>query len=87
MALDHLADEDIVIDMDLSNKIGKVARVDFDLYEAISERSRNFQRPIGGEIIRLLAFAVQLRIKQELASIARAMRLLDPGAHDIQEPG
>ena len=80
IALQELGEEDTQKSIDEDVFIQTTVYVDMDMEKKIRNRAWIFQRYFGREFVRLIAFAIDFRIQEELASISRAMQLLDQAA-------
>lgn len=72
-ALAEAGDGDITIRVPKENKVKSGARVDYDIYELLKERSAVLHRGIGPEIVRLAAYAIQRGTDRDLEVIRQML--------------
>lgn len=75
-ALESLGDDDCMITLS-GDEIKTITRFDYDVIEMLQVRCKRFQRPLGREIVRLAAYAIQLSTTRNIAIIEEMIRRRD----------
>lgn len=58
-----------------------IGRIDAEIEDAVAERSRLYQRSLGREIVRLLAYAIKVSTDRDLEVIAEMMLRQGQSSH------
>ena len=76
MALELSPDEDIEIKLrEKEDPVDTVARVDYATERALLDRCQLYQRPMRWELVRLVAYAIQVRTDRDLKLVEEMMSL------------
>lgn len=86
MGLDHAGDADIVIDLPRDEMTKTTARMSYELEAALLARARKFERGLGWELVRMMAYAIQVRTNADLKVIAGMIERRDREAAALQPP-
>lgn len=73
LGLDEANEEEIQIKLPVDNKQKATARIDLQTEAELLRRCRAHERSLGAEIVRMLAYAIQVRTDREIAAIAEMM--------------
>lgn len=73
MGLDEAGEDEIQIKLPVDNKQKATARIDLQMEAELLSRCRAHERSLGSEIVRMLAYAIQVRTDREIAAIAEMM--------------
>lgn len=74
LALSASPEADVNIQISDMDPVNRVARIDFKTERKILHRCDVFERPLGPEIVRLVAYGIQIKVDHELALIAAVMK-------------
>jgi hypothetical protein len=74
------------ITMTVGRGIKSIGRLNDDMWDTLTERCSRFQRPMGRELVRLLAFALQTSANRDLAIIEEMMQRRGRVSGELQSP-
>lgn len=87
MGLELAGDQDIMIQLPARDTwVKSIARIDYELEAELNSRKRRFQRGVALELVRLVAYAIQISTNRDLALIEEMMQRRDREALSPQSP-
>lgn len=87
LGLEHAGDDDPIINLPVDGEVMKTtARMTEELEAALLNRVQQFQRGLGPELVRMMAYAIRVRTEADLKIIADVIARRDREAGALPPP-